>query len=266
MYFQVLGPVVVQADDGTRLRLISEKRRAFLGVLLFASGRVVSSSELSAALWGVRPPASASANLRTYASSLRGLLERAQPGRGGSLKHVEGGYLLATRLEELDRDVFERLVRTGRRALDAGDPETAAKRLEEALRMWRGRPLGDLHLPALDVEVSCLESQRLSALEDFAAARLAMGGDAGLISELAGLTLEFPLRERLWCLFMLALFRSGQRAESLAAYGEARAHLMSMLGVEPGPGLRGVHQAVLEGEWPLSAGPPPTFTVPGRPV
>ncbi len=56
----------------------------------------------------------------------------------------EHGYELALDPERLDANRFERLIVTWRADLAAGDPRRAASALEEALAMWRGRPLDDL--------------------------------------------------------------------------------------------------------------------------
>ena len=44
---------------------------------------------------------------------------------------------------------------------------------------------------------------------------------------------------------MLALYRSGRQAEALDAYRQARAALVEQIGVEPGPELRRLHDAIL---------------------
>ncbi|MGP4115516.1 ATP-binding protein, partial [Streptomyces sp. 4N509B] len=66
--------------------------------------------------------------------------------------------------------------------------------------------------------------------------------------ELAGLVREFPLRERLHGLLMVALYRSGRREEALGAYRVARGHLVAELGLEPGPELRELERRILAGE------------------
>ena len=54
-----------------------------------------------------------------------------------------------------------------------------------------------------------------------------------------------PLRERLHAQRMLALYRSGRQAEALEAYRHARDVLVQEVGVEPGPELRRLHEAIL---------------------
>ena len=44
---------------------------------------------------------------------------------------------------------------------------------------------------------------------------------------------------------MLALYRSGRQAEALEAYRDARSALVEAIGVEPGPELRHLHEAIL---------------------
>ncbi len=58
---------------------------------------------------------------------------------------------------------------------------------------------------------------------------------------------------------MLALYRDGRQAEALAAYQRARGILVRELGVEPGPGLRELHQQI------LSADPALALTEPAQP-
>ena len=53
------------------------------------------------------------------------------------------------------------------------------------------------------------------------------------------------MRERLRAQQMLALYRSGRQSEALAAYRDARSALVEAIGVEPGPELRHLHEAIL---------------------
>ena len=66
-----------------------------------------------------------------------------------------------------------------------------------------------------------------------------------MIGELEALVAQEPLRERLHALRMLALYRSGRQADALDAYRQARAALVEAIGVEPGPELRRLHDAIL---------------------
>ncbi len=58
---------------------------------------------------------------------------------------------------------------------------------------------------------------------------------------------QHPLRERLWTLLLLALYRAGRPAEALTRYQEARRHLVTELGVDPGAELRELYDQILRG-------------------
>jgi predicted ATPase len=75
-----------------------------------------------------------------------------------------------------------------------------------------------------------------------------------VIGELEGLAAEYPVRERLWRLLVLALYRAERQADALAAYRRARDLLVAELGLEPGEELRRLEQAVLRQQVP--AAPP----------
>ena len=66
-----------------------------------------------------------------------------------------------------------------------------------------------------------------------------------MVGELEALTRELPLRERLWELLMLALYRSRRPADALAAFERARDGLARELGVDPSPDLRRLHERIL---------------------
>ena len=72
-----------------------------------------------------------------------------------------------------------------------------------------------------------------------------MGLHGELVGELEALCREHPLRERLWELLILALYRAGRQAEALRAYTEARDRLVDELGIEPGRALRELQGRVL---------------------
>jgi WD40 repeat protein len=155
---------------------------------------------------------------------------------------------------ELDLWRFERLVEDGLRAFEEGDPDTAARALREAEGLWRGRPLADLEFePFARVDVERLEELRLAAVEDRVDAELALGRHGRLVAELEALTAEHPLRERLRAQLMLALYRCGRQSDALETYRRARAALVEQIGVEPGPELRGLHEAILSHDPALDA-------------
>ena len=96
------------------------------------------------------------------------------------------------------------------------------------------------------VEIARLTEARLVATEARIDADLALGREAGLISELEQLVLAHPLREHLRAQLMLALARSGRQAEALRSYQSARAVLGDELGLEPSEELRALEAAILQ--------------------
>ena len=65
------------------------------------------------------------------------------------------------------------------------------------------------------------------------------------MAQLTGLIREHPLRERFREQLMLALYRCGRQADALREFAAARRLLDTELGIEPGPGLRDLHQQIL---------------------
>jgi DNA-binding SARP family transcriptional activator len=248
MEFRILGPIEVLAD-GEPLEVGVGKQRALLALMLLKAGEVVSTDRLIDALWGERPPASALNSVRIYVSHLRKTL--------GSERLVTRarGYALAVAPGELDLDRFEQLAADGRAALAAGDAGRAAATLHDALALWRGPPLADVALePCAPSELARLEALRLAALEYRVDADLALGRHAELVPELQALVDEHPLRERLGAQLMLALYRSGRQADALASYRQARRALQDQVGLEPGPELRRLEQAILTHDPSLELG------------
>ena len=126
-----------------------------------------------------------------------------------------------------------------------GNPAIALHCLDEALRLWRGPALAGIDAPSVRTEAGRLEELRLAALEARAEALLECGKFGDAIAELETLTAAHPLRERLWSLRMLALYRAGRQADALRAYRDLRAILADELAIEPGPALRDLHTGIL---------------------
>ena len=94
-------------------------------------------------------------------------------------------------------------------------------------------------------EVQRLAEERLSALERLMDVELALGRHAEVIGELYALTEENRLRERFWGQLMLALYRADRQADALSAYRKVSTILREELGIDPGDGLRELHQRIL---------------------
>lgn len=245
MRFRMLGPLLV--DDGASWSAIrAAQQRLVAAILLLEAGRAVPVERLVDELWGERPPPSAAATVRGYMMRLRRLLGG---GPGGPLVTRGLGYELVVEDSDVDARVFAGLVASGRRALADGRPATAAAKLAHGLALWRGPALADVPAsPAVTAEAERLGQLRLAALEDWLDVQLQLGRHADVVDEAQRLVAEHPLRERLWARLMLAQYRCGRRAEALAAYQRARRALVEELGLEPGPELRELQRAVLDGQ------------------
>ena len=220
------------------------QQRVVLAILLAEAGHVVGTERLVDEIWGERPPRAAVGAVQDYVMRLRRVLGSR---RDGPLVTRGRGYELVVDDGEIDAKVFERLAESGRRGLVEGRLERAVAQLTDGLALWQGAPLADVP-PARTVaaEAARLEQRRLTATEDRLSARLELRQHAEVVTEVATLVTEYPLRERLHGQLMQALYRCGRRAEALAAYGRARQLLVDELGLEPGPELRELHRAVLD--------------------
>src|SRR4051812_23795479 len=222
MEFRILGPLEV-LDEGRVIALGGRKQRALLALLLLHANETLTPDRLIDELWGEGLPATAGKTLQVHISRLR----RALGADDGAVITRAHGYELRLDRECLDAHRFARLVGDGRGALAAGRPEQAVATLQAALGLWRGSPPPDLaHEPFAQREITRLEDLRVAALEQLIEAKLALGGHAELVGELATLIAEHPYRERLRAQLMLALYRSDRQADALQAYQDARRTLV----------------------------------------
>ena len=162
------------------------------------------------------------------------------------------GYELRVDPDAVDALRFERLLTSGENG----------SHLDEALALWRGPPLDDLaDEPFAAPEIRRLEDLWLEAREAAIDAALADGRHAAALGELDELIRAHPLRERLHGQRMLALYRCGRQAEALEAFRDARHVLLDEVGLEPGPELRRLNDAILRQDPDLDG--PPARRVPG---
>lgn len=264
MELRLLGPIEITNEGGV-VDVGGRQRLTALMVLLVHRGEVVTTDRLITELWGERPPTSARRTVQAHVSHLRRNL--------GSeiIESTPTGYRLQLDPGTTDADRFADLA--GRaRAVKSSDPGEAARLYRQALALWRGSPLtgaSDDSL-VLRVEATRLTEARLSATEEWLEAELESGTVERVISEAESLIADFPLRERLWELLMLALYRSGRQADALRTYGRLRQLLAEELGIDPSPQVRDLEQRILEQDAGLSLtegpAPEPAATTPELPT
>ncbi len=262
--FNVLGPLEVRVD-GAPVRLAGLKQRLLLSALLAQRNRPVSSDVLVETLWSGRPPRRATAVLQNHVSMLRKVLDAGAGGTGRQLLDtVTAGYALTVGIDQLDASVFEQLAASGHQDLVQGRAAEAARRLAEALALWRGAAYADTaDRDPVHLEAQRLDGLRLVAIEERVEADLACGRHTVLADELESLVTEHPLRERLWAQLMTCLYRSGRQAEALRAYERLRRRLADELGLEPGPEIVQLERDILLHAPSLAWSPPESG---GRPA
>ncbi|MFG2311840.1 BTAD domain-containing putative transcriptional regulator [Streptomyces sp. NPDC048566] len=253
MDIDLLGALAVR-EHGVSITPTAPKPRQVLALLALNADRVVPAATVIEELWGAAPPRKARSILQNYVLQLRELigaaLAQARDTVPRSAKDVlvtvPGGYLLRAGEGRSDVREFERLADAGRRALDAGDPTRAVRRLSEALALWTGRALADVRTgPHLHPQVARLEESRLCVLEQRIDVTLRLGRHRELLAELTALVSRYPTHESLCGQFMLALHRSGRRGEALSAYQRLRTTLVRDLGLEPSAALASVQRSIL---------------------
>lgn len=244
----VLGPVRV-ITAGKPLPL-APKLRALMALLAVHANRTVSIDRLVDGLWGEEPPVSAAKTLQTYVFLIRRQLVADTEDGDPALRVVtEGqGYRLDVAADALDSRRFEHLQRLAQDELEA-HPREAARHLTEALSLWHGPPFADFaYEPWAEAEIERLDELRASALEQLAHARLLLGEHENIVGDLRHAVAELPFREQLWSSLMLALYRSGRRAEALLAFRDAQDALRKELGAEPGTELQDLAARIRAGD------------------
>ncbi|MGP9018605.1 AfsR/SARP family transcriptional regulator [Streptomyces sp. BR1] len=267
MDIEVLGALSVR-KNGLSIAPTAPKPRQVLALLALHADQVVPLATLAEELWGDAPPRSARTTVQTYVMQLRELIGEALARRDGELRPTDeasaedastdglsakdvlvtlpGGYRLQSGEGTVDYREFERRATAGHRAMDAGDDTGAARLLRDALALWTGPALTDVHQGSgIRTEAERLEEARLAALDRRIEADLRLGRHRELLSELTVLVSRYPMHESLHGQLMLALHRSGRRSEALGAYQRLRTTLVAQAGLEPSPALGRLQLAIL---------------------
>jgi predicted ATPase/DNA-binding SARP family transcriptional activator len=244
---RLLGPFEVLAG-GTPADVGGSKRQALLAMLALRNGRVVGVDMLIDGLWGSELPSAPRNALHHHVARLRAAL-----GDDAIVGSADGYALHGARVDALR---FEELLAETRGALRDDDVRSAADAVASALALWRGPALQGLtETPWFSAEARRLETLRVDALEEQCEVALALGEHKELVSAIRSALADNPFRERLWGQLMLSLYRSGRQADALETFQEARRVLADELGLEPGPDLRRLQEAILAHDPAIAAVP-----------
>lgn len=254
----LLGDPKVSVGDQP-VEIVGRQQRLLLMVMALRANQVASPRRLIDALWGPTPPATAATGLRVSVAKLRRALESA--GAAEAVLTRPGGYVLVLEPDHTDIARFERLLAS---ASASGDPHARGALLDTALGLWRGPALEGLeHDPVAVAELIRLHELRALALEDRAECELALGHHREAVPTLEALVAAAPLRERRQGQLMRALNSSGRQAEALESYRGFRQRLVDDIGLEPGPELRAIEQAILRQEDSGDGRTAPNAGIPG---
>ncbi|MER7366474.1 BTAD domain-containing putative transcriptional regulator [Nonomuraea wenchangensis] len=244
VFIRVLGSFAAEVNGAT-VHLGGPRQRGVLALLVAARGQVVPVDRMIEDLWRGEPPARALMSLQAYVSNLRRLLEPGRPPRTPArlLVSASPGYALRLPPGSVDAWRFEDLLDQARAATD---PRTVRARLAEAFGLWQGPAFAEVaDEPWAAAETARLNELRLVATELHVAAGLRIGDAAAVVPEAERLTRDEPLREEGWRLHALALWSSGRQADALATLRRARGILAEELGLDPGPDLTALEEAIL---------------------
>jgi DNA-binding SARP family transcriptional activator/DNA-binding transcriptional ArsR family regulator len=250
----VLGPLLLVRGDKV-VTPSAPKLRQVLSLLAVQANSVTRVDQLVEELWEESPPQSALTTVQTYIYQLRKLLKLDDKPVDGvvatpTLISHPGGYILQLPdLDAIDANLFEQLARRGRQELLAAHTESASETFRDALSLWRGDFLeGVSSGPLLYSHATRLEELRRTVLALRIEADLQLGRHQEIIGELTSLVNGEPTREDFSAKLMIALYRSGRRADALGVYQRIRTALVDELGLDPAAELQRLHQLMLEAD------------------
>jgi len=256
MEIRLFGSLEVRNATGS-VDVGPPRQRTVLAALLVDAGRPVPVDTLVDRVWGQAPPDRVRHSLYIYIARLRRAL-----GSSVRLVNRSGGYVAEVDPDTVDLHRFRRLVE---RARDIRRPDAQrAALLRQAMDLWRGTPLADLHGEWVARVREGWRRQHLDAAVSWAQAELRISNAAGIVSTLVDLAAEYPLAEPLVAALMRALHETGRDAEALEQYTRIRRRLVDEIGTEPSAELRNLHQTILRstGALPLVASLQPAVRVP----
>lgn len=234
----MLGPIAV--DGGSDGDALAPRDRIVLAALTMSPHEVVTPDRLADALWKERPPP-------TWTKVVQGSISRIRKVLGpDAVRTTRQGYVLDLSDDAIDGLRFEQLVRRARELLTLNEPDRALYALTQGLALWFGPALAELSgwSPG-EAAAQRWEELRRDAEELWVEAALASGDWREVITDAGRLVTEQPYRENRWALLARAQYQAGRQGEALATLQRARAVLAGELGLDPGPELGALEEAIL---------------------
>ncbi len=242
----LLGPVGMKS--GVRsVPLGTPKQRSLLAALALLPGRPVPSDVLVERLWGDSPPEKFRKSLYTYVARLRRLLKSETAGAAALIRATDS-YCLIADPDSIDIHRSRSLLRAADLAVQTGQDDRAVGLYAKALRLWRGEPLAGLRGSWVDSVRAGLKHEQVAALTNYFATQLRLGRHGQVIPELSAATLEHPLDEVIAGQLMVSLYRTSRHADAIGVFHRTKEELAAQLGLDPGPGLRKLYEALLRND------------------
>ncbi|GAB3914036.1 tetratricopeptide repeat protein [Kibdelosporangium lantanae] len=235
-------------SHGRPVDLGTARQRCVLAALLAAPGRPVPVDVLVDRVWGADPPGAVRSTLYSYIARLRRILHD----HGYALDKRTGGYQVSAPTDAVDLWRWEALLARAR----AMPRAARLAPLDQAMRLWQGRPLDGLDGHWVTQLRDTIEQQCVAVLAEWAELMIDAGRPTEAADRLAASASAWPMVEPLVAARMRALHAMGRTAEALECFARTRRHTTSELGVEPGNALRELHLKLLRAEQGGQVDPP----------
>ena len=236
----VIGPMRLTRDgvpvDAPELRRV--RVRQLLSAL--AVRPVLTRDQVMELLWPGLDPAKAARNMRVTLTHLRRLLEPDRSGGDASYHLRTDGdtiRLLESEFLSVDLWTFDVLDKQAVQARADGDIDRTAALLSDAVALWRGDPLPDLHhvrSPDLAVGIDHVRIRHVSHLLALSELRL-VADDAAASFALADRALSLEPFDARGHRVALAAALRGRRPAQIAAAHQRVGSALRQLGVPPDP-------------------------------
>lgn len=254
--FRILGPVRLYQHEQL-VSLGRAKIRGLLGILLFSANVPVPIDSIIDQLWdnpveeggggtkGREPPRDARKTLQSYVSRLRRALRRAQA--PAEILTEDGRYRAKVDPSTVDYHRFRELAADGQRAFRAGDHARAVSTLGEALDLWQGPLLADLHSSWAYRMADSLDAQdRLPVYCGFLSSHLELGHGEFVLEHLRPLLMTYETNLTLVELQMRALSEVRGQSSLLSYVQGMTEKLKPVLGFDPTDRLTEVYRRLVE--------------------